>query len=173
MTPAAPARRVPPGPDIHLTVQSVQRDPLGFLMDLTRRYGDVVRYQADDWTVIFVNRPAYVRHVLQDNHQNYPKIPMVDNKFKRVSGEGLLTSGGSFWLRQRRLMQPVFHRQRIAAYMIKALREADPDNRAPVPVDLVTASGSGLDPAISVAAAEYRHTASPRHGASLKTRSVR
>ena len=56
---------------------------------------------------------------------------------------------------------------------IKALREADPDNRAPVPVDLVTASGSGLDPAISVAAAEYRHTASPRHGASLKTRSVR
>jgi potassium-transporting ATPase KdpC subunit len=39
---------------------------------------------------------------------------------------------------------------------IKALREADPDNKAPVPVDLVTASGSGLDPDISVAAAEYQ-----------------
>ena len=39
---------------------------------------------------------------------------------------------------------------------VKALRDADPDNKAPVPIDLVTASGSGLDPDISVAAAEYQ-----------------
>jgi K+-transporting ATPase ATPase C chain len=39
---------------------------------------------------------------------------------------------------------------------IKALREADPDNHSPIPVDLVTASGSGLDPHISPAAAEYQ-----------------
>jgi potassium-transporting ATPase KdpC subunit len=39
---------------------------------------------------------------------------------------------------------------------IKALRDADPDNTAAVPVDLITASGSGLDPHISVAAAEYQ-----------------
>ena len=42
------------------------------------------------------------------------------------------------------------------AARVKALREADPQNTAPVPVDLVTASGSGLDPQISPAAAEYQ-----------------
>lgn len=42
------------------------------------------------------------------------------------------------------------------AQRIAALRAADPDNRAPVPVDLVTASASGLDPDISLAAARYQ-----------------
>jgi K+-transporting ATPase ATPase C chain len=51
-------------------------------------------------------------------------------------------------------LSPVLH-EAVAA-RIAALREADPDNGAPVPVDLVTASGSGLDPHISVAAAEYQ-----------------
>jgi K+-transporting ATPase ATPase C chain len=51
-------------------------------------------------------------------------------------------------------LSPALHE--AVAERIAALREADPDNRAPVPVDLVTASGSGLDPHISVAAAEYQ-----------------
>jgi potassium-transporting ATPase KdpC subunit len=57
---------------------------------------------------------------------------------------------------------------------IKALRDADPDNKAPVPIDLVTASGSGLDPDISIAAAEYqvRRVAKARAVAEDKVRSL-
>ena len=51
-------------------------------------------------------------------------------------------------------LNPAFHA--AAKARIDALREADPDNRAPIPVDLVTASGSGLDPDISPAAALYQ-----------------
>jgi K+-transporting ATPase ATPase C chain len=39
---------------------------------------------------------------------------------------------------------------------VKALHEADPDNRLPIPVDLITASASGLDPEISIASAQYQ-----------------
>jgi K+-transporting ATPase ATPase C chain len=51
-------------------------------------------------------------------------------------------------------LSPVLHE--AVAERVAALREADPGNQAPVPVDLVTASGSGLDPHISIAAAEFQ-----------------
>jgi cytochrome P450 len=66
-----------------------------------------------------------VRHVLQDNAANYRKSPLYD-KLRVSLGNGLLTSEGAFWLRQRRIAQPAFHRQRIAALagvMTDAARE--------------------------------------------------
>lgn len=59
-----------------------------------------------------VSHPDYVKHVLMDNYQNYRK----SGAYKRlgmVFGNGLLTSEGDFWLRQRRLAQPAFHRKRL------------------------------------------------------------
>jgi len=114
---AAAERRVPPGPEEHLSVQETQADPLGFLLELTRRYGDVVRYHADAWTVVFLNDPALVKHVLQDNHRNYAKTGTPDLlMLKPMLGDGLLTSDGESWFRQRRLAQPFFHRERIEAF---------------------------------------------------------
>jgi cytochrome P450 len=112
-------RRFPPGPrgvPVLGNARELRADIIQTILDGWRAHGDIVRFKIPGVAIYVLGHPDYAKHVLQDNHQNYPKIPMVDNKFKRVSGEGLLTSGGSFWLRQRRLMQPVFHRQRIAAY---------------------------------------------------------
>ncbi len=112
-------QRLPPGPKGRLLIGSaadMQRDIIQTLMDNWREHGDIVRIKVPGFAIYLLAHPDHAKHVLQDNHKNYPKIPYVDNKFKRISGEGLLTSSGDFWLRQRRLSQPVFHRQRIAAY---------------------------------------------------------
>ncbi|MBA2269067.1 MAG: cytochrome P450 [Chthoniobacterales bacterium] len=60
-----------------------------------------------------LSHPDHVRHVLQDNNRNYVK---GYGKVRVLLGNGLVLSEGSFWWRQRRLMQPVFHRQRLAGF---------------------------------------------------------
>jgi len=91
------------------------RKPLEAIGADWRRYGDVVRYRLGTMQVFLVVHPDGVNHVLQENHRNYVKS--VDYQIlKRVLGEGLLTSEGPLWLRQRRLMAPMFHRQRIAEF---------------------------------------------------------
>ncbi len=111
--------RLPPGPrgrPLLGNALELQRDILAKLMEGWREHGDVVRFKVPGFAIYLLAHPDHVKHVLQDRHRNYPKIPFVDNKFKRISGEGLLTSAGEFWLRQRRLSQPAFHRQRIEAF---------------------------------------------------------
>lgn len=111
------AGEAPPGPEHALTMQDIRSDPLAFIMDNTRRYGDIVRYRVDDWQTTLVNHPAYIKHVLQDNHRNYTKEGTPDfMMLKPMLGEGILTSEGASWLRQRRMAQPAFQRRRIEAY---------------------------------------------------------
>ena len=57
--------------------------------------------------------PADIKHVLHDNARNYHKSPLYE-RLRDGIGNGLLTSEDSFWLRQRRLVQPAFHRQRLS-----------------------------------------------------------
>ncbi|PHN04853.1 cytochrome P450 [Flavilitoribacter nigricans] len=59
--------------------------------------------------------PEIIQQILQKNHRNYPKSPMHFEKLAYFLGNGLLTSTGDYWLRQRRLIQPGFHRQKLAA----------------------------------------------------------
>ena len=100
----------PRGNPVLGSMRDFQRDKLGFIRGLTR-YGDVARYRTAHLTWYQVNHPEGVRRVLQENNRNYGKGALTLGFFKPVVGEGLLTSEGSLWLRQRRLIQPVFHRR--------------------------------------------------------------
>jgi len=105
----------PRGNPVLGSMRDFQRDKLGFIQSLTR-YGDVARYRMAHLTWYQVNHPDGVRRVLQENNRNYGKGALTLGIFKPVVGEGLLTSEGALWLRQRRLMQPVFHRRSVATF---------------------------------------------------------
>lgn len=108
---------LPPGPVRAFSVRDVQQDALGFLTGIIREHGDVVHYSVDGRPVVLVNHPDLVRHVLQDNSKNYVKAGTPDMyMLKPMLGEGLLTTDGDAWLRQRRLAQPGFHRERIEGF---------------------------------------------------------
>lgn len=114
----ASAATLPPGPrqfipGAHLL--TLRRNPINFLMKLAREYGDLVYFKLGPQPVFLVNHPNYIRDVLVTHNGQFMKGEGLQ-RAKRLLGEGLLTSEGEFHLRQRRLAQPAFHRQRIAGY---------------------------------------------------------
>jgi cytochrome P450 len=109
---------LPPGPSSvipGINFFAFRRDPIKFLTGMADRYGDVVRFQLGPLPFVMVNNPDYIRDILVTNNRNFMKGEGLQ-RGKRLIGEGLLTSEGEFHLRQRRLAQPAFHRQRIASY---------------------------------------------------------
>ncbi|HEY1014008.1 MAG TPA: cytochrome P450 [Herpetosiphonaceae bacterium] len=118
---------IPPGPPPTLPgrrLLAFRRDPIGFLQGLAREYGDLVFYRTGPRHVLLVNEPELIKEVLVTQHRNFIKS-MVLQRTRAILGEGLLTSEGEHHLRQRRLVQPAFHRQRIAAYGAAMVELAD------------------------------------------------
>ena len=83
---------------------------------MAQHYGDIVRIRLLFWPAYLVNHPDGVKHILQENQQNYSKDLYTYRILKPLLGQGLVTNDGESWLQQRRLMQPAFHRKRLAAF---------------------------------------------------------
>jgi cytochrome P450 len=93
----------------------MRRDPLAFLTRTARRYGDVSRFRMGPVELFLVNRPEWIRDLFVTHASVFHKGRGLE-RAKRLLGEGLLTSEDPVHLRQRRMMQPAFHRERIAGY---------------------------------------------------------
>src|SRR5262245_47006973 len=135
-------RRGWPGPRGHFLfgcLREFRRDQLNFLRDLRRTHGDYVRIPTVPGLDIYLPAdPAAVEHVLVRNYKNYRKPEFLREPVRLLLGNGLFSSEGDFWLRQRRLAQPAFLRGavvRLAAPMSAAVEgptrtwEAAPDGR--------------------------------------------
>jgi len=110
--------RVPPGPKGNFLLGSifeVSKDWLGFYQRCADEYGDVVRVRFAHVPVYLVVHPRDIESVLITNAANFTKSADY-RALARVLGNGLLTSEGDFWQRQRGLIQPAFHKQNIQAY---------------------------------------------------------
>jgi cytochrome P450 len=107
---------LPPGPKgsfLTGNLADLRRDQLGFYLRCHREFGDVFRLRFGLRRVNYVMHPDLVEQVLVS--RNFTKhFALRMNRF--LLGNGLLTSEGDFWLRQRRLIQPVFQRERILAH---------------------------------------------------------
>lgn len=112
-------RRAPtiPGEPVLGHFRVMRKDPLAFFTGAREAAGDVVRLNFGGLTAHLVSHPDDVRHVLQENHKAYSKQSKGFQKLRLVLGNGLLTSEGDFWRRQRRIAAPAFHHQRVVSFV--------------------------------------------------------
>jgi cytochrome P450 len=123
------AALVPQGPKGNFmlgVMPEFNRDALAFLERIARDYGDVVRTRFFYIPAYFLYHPDHIEYVLATNNRNFIKpLSFRTPFFNRLVGNGLLTSEGEFWRRQRRLAQPAFHRERIQAYARIMVRDTE------------------------------------------------
>src|SRR5689334_13082723 len=125
---ALPAN-LPPGPRGNFFLGSLpelQRDMLALYRSSAREYGDVVLLRFMGLDTFTVSHPDHFKHILVDNNKNYSRNPFINDLVRMFVGDSLFTTDGNDWLSRRRLMQPAFHRQRLAGFgatMTKATQD--------------------------------------------------
>lgn len=118
-TDSAPEAPLPPGPDgwpVIGKTRAFASDRLGFVTRMARVFGDVVRIPIAGRTDFYaLYHPDHIRHVLVENNRNYHKGEFFQRQLGFL-GTGVLNADGEAWRRQRHLVEPAFHPERIEAY---------------------------------------------------------
>ena len=108
----------PPGPSSRLPSKLLRQfinDPLAMLMKIAHTYGDISHFKFGRQHVYLVNNPQYIENILVRDQKNFIKSRGLQVS-KRILGEGLVTSEGEYHDKQRRIIQPAFHPNRIENY---------------------------------------------------------
>lgn len=116
--------------------------PLDFLLHGRQTHGDVYTVDLGLTRVTLLHHPRHAQHVLRDQAARYRKGGALWDAIRTLIGNGLPASEGEFWRRQRRMMQPHFHRERLAA-LVAAMVDAIQEGLAPL--DAAAASGRPID----------------------------
>lgn len=90
----------------------LQNQPLEFLLEMNKNYPDISNWRVLHLNIVQLTDPKLVRCVLQTNQKQYKKSSQYES-LKLILGEGLVTSEGEMWKKQRKLIQPVFHKEYI------------------------------------------------------------
>jgi cytochrome P450 len=109
----------PPGPgflELLRESRALSGDPLKTFDMLAARYGDIALLALGPAKMVFINHPDYVRELMVTNAGRFQKSKILKQVFEDSVGNNIFTGDGEFWKRQRQLMSPAFHTQRISAY---------------------------------------------------------
>ena len=117
-------RKYPDGPRIKLPIVIIGQmlskwfpfDPQAFTVGIAQQFGDIAHYKLGPLHVYQLNHPSLIREVLVDKADKFHKPKLVKRGLRPTAGDGLLTSDGALWKRQRKLIQPAFQPDRLAAY---------------------------------------------------------
>ena len=94
----------------------LRRAPLETFLQAWREQGDVVRFRlGGPFEAFLVVHPSGVDRILRESNREFGKVAWHNARFRELLGDGIATSEGDRWLSRRRLMQPAFHRERVAA----------------------------------------------------------
>jgi cytochrome P450 len=110
-------------PVLGVLPQLISHPAKDYFKNVMLEYGDLVRLNFGPQPIYLVSHPDYLQRILRDNYQNYRKPDMLYGAAREVVGQGLVTSDGALWLRQRRMIQPHLHRKQLV-HLFDEMREA-------------------------------------------------